>query len=690
MSDLMSILYWNFFFFIFGLSVWPLVWKYFPSFWDRGYGLSKALGLAFIGWAVWTGGVLRLLPFNVVPMWAVIISIWAISWGYISRISRDQFIDWHKRNLKIVIFYELLFLISFSFWAVIRGFQPDIEGLEKFMDFGFMNSVVRSEFFPPLDMWWAGEHINYYYFGHYLAGMVTKLSGIDSSVTYNLAIAHLFGLGVIGAFSVGSNLVWDINKKYFWIAGLLCAFLLNLGGNWHTIYAFFESYNVDQPVPFWQLKPGWSPDTYWYPNATRFIPFTIHEFPIYSYVVADLHGHVSDIPFVILFIGMLLSYTKTIEQAKSQRKLYLEAFSLIPFGLLLSVILMTNYWDLPIYGLAFGVTTFLTLSRKNRFFDAVSQTIWKGILVLVIALIGASGFLLNFEQIAEGVQLVNARSKLFQLAILYGWPIFMTLGYFICVYFIKKSKGRFNLLDTVSLGIIGVAWFLIVIPEIVYVKDIYIAEYHRANTMFKLVYQSFVLFSLVSPYIIFRTISLRKEWKDYIWYAWLSGVMIGVSLLAIYPFLAIKSYYGNLRTYKGLYGMHFLDNSVGDLAAIYWLKKNISGQPVILEAPGDSYTLYNRVSAMTGIPTVVGWAVHEWLWRGGYDQVGVRIAEVENIYTGENDDERMQYLIKYGVQYVLIGEKEREKYGDRLKEELFLARGNKIFEYAGVALYEMK
>src|SRR3990167_4289917 len=92
-----------------------------------------------------------------------------------------------------------------GFWAIIRGFQPDIEGLEKFMDFGFMNSVVRSRFFPPLDMWWAGGSINYYYFGHFLSGMLTKLSGIEPSVTYNLAIANIFGLGVMGAFSVGSN-----------------------------------------------------------------------------------------------------------------------------------------------------------------------------------------------------------------------------------------------------------------------------------------------------------------------------------------------------------------------------------------------------------------------------------------------------------------------------------------------------
>ena len=44
--------------------------------------------------------------------------------------------------------------------------------------------------------------------------------------------------------------------------------------------------------------------------------------------------------------------------------------------------------------------------------------------------------------------------------------------------------------------------------------------------------------------------------------------------------------------------------------------KTIEGQPVVLEANGDSYSDYERVSAMTGLPTVLGWYVHEWLWRG--------------------------------------------------------------------------
>ena len=56
-----------------------------------------------------------------------------------------------------------------------------------------------------------------------------------------------------------------------------------------------------------------------------------------------------------------------------------------------------------------------------------------------------------------------------------------------------------------------------------------------------------------------------------------------------------------------------------------WLNDNVNGQPVVLEASGDSYKDYdNRVSAMTGLSTVLGWYVHEWLWRNNLEEENQR------------------------------------------------------------------
>ena len=84
---------------------------------------------------------------------------------------------------------------------------------------------------------------------------------------------------------------------------------------------------------------------------------------------------------------------------------------------------------------------------------------------------------------------------------------------------------------------------------------------------------------------------------------------------------------------------------------------------------------------MTGLPTVVGWAVHEWLWRGGYDQVAARISDVEKIYTGQDVGEVENILGRYEVGYIFVGGKEREKYGEKLNEDLISDISNVVFEH---------
>ena len=75
-------------------------------------------------------------------------------------------------------------------------------GGEKFMEFAFLNGILRSPTFPPVDPHFAGGFINYYYFGIYLAAYLIKLTGIHAEVAFNLTIAMLFALTVSNAFSI--------------------------------------------------------------------------------------------------------------------------------------------------------------------------------------------------------------------------------------------------------------------------------------------------------------------------------------------------------------------------------------------------------------------------------------------------------------------------------------------------------
>ena len=94
------------------------------------------------------------------------------------------------------------------------------------------------------------------------------------------------------------------------------------------------------------------------------------------------------------------------------------------------------------------------------------------------------------------------------------------------------------------------------------------------------------------------------------------------------------------------------------------MNKNEKGQPVILESQGDSYTDYERISAMTGLPTVAGWWVHEWLWRGSSDVVGNRIPEVIELYQSKDLNKTKELIKKYQIKYIIVSRLEKQKYSE--------------------------
>ena len=117
-----------------------------------------------------------------------------------------------------------------------------------------------------------------------------------------------------------------------------------------------------------------------------------------------------------------------------------------------------------------------------------------------------------------------------------------------------------------------------------------------------------------------------------------------------------------------------------DAKGIRWLKDNIKGSPVVLEANGDSYTDYERVSAMTGLPTVLGWYVHEWLWRNDVADLNLKSEEIQNIYTSTDEEQVKELLEKYDISYIFIGSCEREKYGSDLNSNLLKSLGETVFQ----------
>ncbi|MEK9171567.1 MAG: hypothetical protein AAB823_02525, partial [Patescibacteria group bacterium] len=102
-------------------------------------------------------------------------------------------------------------------------------------------------------------------------------------------------------------------------------------------------------------------------------------------------------------------------------------------------------------------------------------------------------------------------------------------------------------------------------------------------------------------------------------------------------------------------------------------------------AVGESYTDFARMSAFSGFPTVLGWRVHEWLWRGGFDTPAQRTEEVRKMYESPFDPESIKLLKQYKVRYIVIGDLERKSYKipeniDDLGKVVFQSGNSEIIE----------
>lgn len=711
-SDLFYVINWWLFLFVIGIVFFPFVNSIFKNFFDRGYIFSKTLGIAILSYAVFILGIARILPFSQTTTFLVF-AVFIL--GAILHVKKFP-LKIGRKELLIIIFQEVLFFSALLFWSYIKSFQPDIHGLEKFMDYGFINSILRTDYFPPIDMWFPPYTINYYYFGHLVTALLIKFSGVPSSIAYNLMLSTIFAFTVTSAFSIVSTLTNHVIKtgRASLLSGILAGVVTALGGNLHTVYAFFAPYSPpENPLPFWKLQfmpEGFMgfPNNYWYPNATRFVPFTIHEFPSYSFVVSDLHGHVLDIPFVFLTLSIVLS----IFLAKKITKKII-----ILFSFLLAIMYMTNAWDGVIYFGLFAMTAILVKSstlrvkrpgKKLKWFNVFARIKNKRKYLLEISniiiftglgyIIFTLPFNLSFKPFVSGIGILCApelftgigsigpflfesdhcqRTPLWMLAILYGFFYFFATALVLKIFHLAKTPVAIIFV----LLLILLSTLLIAAPEFIYAKDIYPAHY-RANTMFKLGYQAFIMMSLVASFAI--TYLLHKGRR----FLWLPISLFFLTLILMYPFFAVNSYFGELKNPKGLDGLSYLKTLYpDDLLAIQWIQKNVSGQPVIAEAQGDSYTDYGRISANTGLPTILGWTVHEWLWRGDYSFPQSRLEDTRLIYEGTQ--QQMKSIIdKYEIEYIYVGSLERTKHA-RLNEQAMQELGTVVYSNQTVTIYKV-
>ncbi|MEA2573093.1 MAG: hypothetical protein QOH93_391, partial [Chloroflexia bacterium] len=403
---------------VLGLLALPIVFTVFRNVPDRGYPVAKLAALLMVAWGMWIAASARVIPLTV---WGLLLMIglmtalsvlcWRLGAGSAIR-------DFFRNKRNLILAYEAVFLVAFAAVLALRIANPDLwhtfQGGEKPMEIGFLNAVLRSPWMPPLDPFFAGGFINYYYYGYFVIACLIKLLGIHPAIAFNLAVPLFYALTFTAAMSVVYNLVaWSQRRRGSTSAvsraglvfGVLAGVLMLVIGNMHGLIQWFmisfpslggQIVDLERNLGFGEqsMYTQYTAFNYW--DASRIVSHTINEFPYWTFLFADLHPHLIDMPFTImavLFTQNLLfsgAYRKPLLLAYGTDRLSwwqaarLRVTSILGWlwgsgaagvvtialmALNLGALLVINSWDFPAYlGLAAGgaVIALLLLSRHAR------------------------------------------------------------------------------------------------------------------------------------------------------------------------------------------------------------------------------------------------------------------------------------------------------------------------------------
>jgi YYY domain-containing protein len=238
----------------------------------------------------------------------------------------------------------------------------------------------------------------------------------------------------------------------------------------------------------------------------------------------------------------------------------------------------------------------------------------------------------------------------------------------------------------------AVAFYLLVGAELFFLADFF---GNRMNTVFKVYFQSWLLLIIAGVYGLYswhvhrqtRKLALRVSQ-----YAWAGLIVLMVVASLYYPVGAVLSRTGVLgptHTLRdnSLDGLDFVqDSDPGEYHAIRWLREE-APRGRIVEAVGNDYSDYGRISASTGLPTILGWKGHEHQWRGNTEVFEGREEAVAQIYQSDDPEIVRRLLERYDIRYVYVGSREWVKYNP-VHLEKFDGLLRTAFKAEGVIIYE--
>ncbi len=644
------------------------------SFLDNGFGLSFGLGLFLCFFPAWMVSASGICEYSDPVVFASFIVMACGGYAVRRFVTKKPYItrDDLSKALNGFAVFAVIFLLFF--WMI--GFNPVVDpGTENYMDFGFIQTIFRQKAAIPKDIWFSGQTLNYYYLGQSACVYLIRLGANTPEYGYNMILATFIGMVFLMAYELASGiahaLLPSFEKKGICITtgGLAGGVLAAFGANPHWLL-----YGIIYPI-LQKLTGNTEIDRYWFPDGTVYIHTDAgdpdngkNEFPSYSVILGDLHAHVINLFFVLPLLALLFDYCLSEGVERSSRAKQIGILTII--SLLLGYFKGANYWDFAIYFVITGaVIVFTDLKRDGAGFMTYIKIATKALFVVAVSLAAPLAFTLNFIKMESGIGVCENHTPVGKLLVLWFVPVAVTIGLIVYLYMPERKARGVNVVGrTGSLAFMLCTIGLVIVPEIVYVKDIYGGDNKRFNTMFKLTYQAYVLFAIIIGVAfaaaMYETVSKRSKSARVVAVA----LAVYTILSASYTGYASHQWFGEVWDGAQRKGISSLEGLRGDptygfeMEAFDILDSDDSKIINIVEAAGDSYTHNNALSVYSGACTPAGWFVHEWMWHNDAEPIRKRADSVMTFYTVGDEEYCRDFLKRYDIDYIFTGPAEVCRY----------------------------
>jgi YYY domain-containing protein len=309
------------------------------------------------------------------------------------------------------------------------------------------------------------------------------------------------------------------------------------------------------------------------------------------------------------------------------------------------------------------------------------RAVWVTPLVLtVVPYLGWAVTHIAYNEFAEGAHIFTRLGTALPLGAVF-FALFVTT--------VMRARSGANDATQFVLLLATLSVFMLFGVELLFIHDLF---GNRMNTVFKLYYQVWIMLSVVGAYCLFQWRGLHYALKGR---ALLASRTAAIALAVLlvgplwYPAAAAVTKADEYSGAVTLDGWAYLETfEPEDAEAIVWLRQEAGQGSRIVEAVGGSYTSYGRISAATGLPTILGWPGHERQWRGPGGPHEGREDDVRQIYEIADAEQARRLLEFYEVSYVIVGARERASYPG-LNSGKFDSLGEKVFESQGLAIYRV-